>query len=66
MRKFLTRVVWVVVAIGVIRGLVRYQQDHGSTGAERFIMAVVNGIADVVYRWVPPFFEFLSKIIAGG
>lgn len=66
MKKFLTRVLWVIVAVGVIRGLVRYQQDHGSTGAGELIMSIINGVADVTYRWVPPALEFLGQIISGG
>lgn len=66
MRKFLKLAVVIVVALGVIRGMMRYQQDHGSTGIERVLMAVIDGIADVTYRWVPAILEFLGSLLAGG
>lgn len=66
MRKFFTRVLYVVVAIGVIRGLVRYQQDNGSTGIERLVMAIINGVADVTYRWIPPIVEGVASLLGGG
>lgn len=64
MRKLLTRALWVLVAIGVIRGLIRYQQDNGSTGIERLVTAIIGGVADVTYRWIPPILEWIASILS--
>ncbi|MFF1714379.1 hypothetical protein [Streptomyces sp. NPDC058268] len=56
---------WLLTAlltIGVVCGVLRYVQDDGASGIQRFVTAFVGGIADVTYRWVPPTVEFLADL----
>ncbi|MFE3629433.1 hypothetical protein [Streptomyces goshikiensis] len=58
------RVLAVLLTIGVGCGLIRYVQDDGAGGIRRFVVALVEGIADVTYRWVPPTVDFLAGLTA--
>ncbi|MET7487035.1 hypothetical protein [Streptomyces sp. NPDC005538] len=55
-RRFLT--------IGVDCGMMRYVQDHGAGGIRRFVMALVEEIADVVFHGRLPPVDILAGLTA--
>lgn len=59
-RWFLT----VLLTIGFVCGLIRYLHDDGPDGIRKMVTALVGGIADVTYRWVPPAVNFLGRLTA--
>lgn len=52
-----------IVVIGVVRGLMRYNNEQGGDGITDFVGAMIGGIADVTYRWLPPAIEFISDLL---
>lgn len=61
----LKKVLYVLIALGVIRGLIRYNEDTGSEGAERLLMAFIDGVADITYRWLPALLDLLNSVLGG-
>lgn len=63
--KWGMRLLILLLGIGVIRGVIRHQQETGSTGIEGLLTAIVDGVADVTYRWLPALIEMLTTILGG-
>lgn len=54
----------IIVGIGVIRGVMRYNDAAGGDGVARVLGAFVGAISDIVYRWLPPTFEFIGQFLS--
>lgn len=61
LKKFL----YVLIALGVIRGLIRYNEETGSDGIERVLVAFIEAVADITYRWLPAGIEIASRVLGG-
>lgn len=51
----------IIIVVGVLKGLFRYNEssDHGLAA---FLLAVINGIADITYRWIPTLIDFITQL----
>lgn len=59
------KVLYVLIALGVIRGLVRYNEANGSTGIERVVTAFIGAVADITYRWLPALIDVVGSVLGG-
>lgn len=60
--KLLKLALLVLIIIGVIRGIIHWNNDTGGEGLERALSAIVNAVADVTYRWIGPTLDFITDL----
>lgn len=63
------KALYVLLILGVIRGVIRYNETTGSTGIERIITAIIDAVADITYRWLPALLDLIGGVltaVAGG
>lgn len=65
MRGILKTGLTILICIGVIRGVVRYNEAHGSGGIERLVTSFIGAVEDITYRWLPAAIDMLQGLIPG-
>lgn len=60
--KWLIRGLGILIAIGIVRGLIHYNNTHGGDGLLDLLWSIIDGVADITYRWIPQ----LLQLIFGG
>ncbi|MDN5896069.1 MAG: hypothetical protein L0H93_18835 [Nocardioides sp.] len=43
----------VLLGIGVLRGVIHYNNDQDGEGIVRLASAIINAAEDITYRWLP-------------
>lgn len=59
--KVLKVVLLVLVGIGVLRGVVRWQESTEGNPLVRLVESFVGAVADITYKWLPELIEFLQR-----
>lgn len=61
LRKIFRFVITAIIVLACIRAAIRYNEstDQGIWGA---LDAIIQGIADVIYRWVPPLLSGIARL----
>jgi NADH-quinone oxidoreductase subunit L len=55
----------VLVAIGVLRAIVHWNRDEDGQGIERIVLAIVHGVEDITYRWLPGLINLIGDLLSG-
>lgn len=61
--KFIKTALLVLIGIGVIRGVIHYNNDTGGDGINRLVMAIVHGAEDITYRWIGPLIDGIGNLV---
>lgn len=50
----------ILLGIGVLRGVIHYNNDQDGEGLIRIASAIINAAEDITYRWLPPLVNLLT------
>lgn len=53
----------VLIAIGVIRAVINYNNATDGHGIARLASAIVNAAEDITYRWIGPVLDFFASFV---
>lgn len=54
-----------LLAWGIIRGFVHYNDAEGGTGVARLVNAFVGGVEDATYKLIPVVIDLVSNVFSG-
>lgn len=52
----------VLIAIGVARGIIHYNNATDGAGVERLLFAIVHAAEDITYQWIGPTVDFIADL----
>lgn len=65
-KSVLKMALWALIAWGVIRGVVRYNNATDGDGIARVLTAIVGGISDATYRLIPAIIDTVGQLSGAG